>query len=125
MKFSIAVSILLSASSAAAFQARSASSGVVSRMPLHAVAMDPFTIAAAPKARQERVEIDMTGVALSVSMPLAEARINSLLTALYHFGMSNIGSGLTGNLFFSRCCFLIGHEWKGPEMAERGFPRGT
>ena len=80
MKFSIAVSILLSASSAAAFQARLASSGAVSRKPLHAVAMDPFTIAAAPKARQERVEIDMTGVALSVSMPLAEARINSLLT---------------------------------------------
>jgi hypothetical protein len=73
MKFSVAVSLLLAASSAAAFQGPSASVVFHPRTKLHAVAMEPFTVSV-PKIIKERVEIDMTGVALSVSMIVAEAR---------------------------------------------------
>ena len=102
MKFSIAVTALLSASSAAAFQAQSSSG--VARNPLHAVAMDPFTIAAPPKARQERVEIDMTGVALSVSMSIAWAY--SETDALYQYHHVHQHSGGQKTSFSHLLVFL-------------------
>ena len=76
MKLSIAVSLLVSASTAAAFQAptKSAFSTTGRRVGrLNAVAIDPPTVPMVPTIKQEdssrtrqKVEIDMTGIALSV-----------------------------------------------------------
>jgi hypothetical protein len=66
MKLSVALSLFLaSASAVAAFQAPSTTSRRIGS--LNAVAIDPTTLPVAPRQdKKERVEIDMTGVALSV-----------------------------------------------------------
>jgi hypothetical protein len=84
MKFSIAIALLLSASSAVAFQAHTPLVPFAARSRLHAVAIDPFTVPA-PKATQKREEIDMTGIALSVSVVVFETISNSL------FVLSSLG----------------------------------
>lgn len=72
MKLSVAVTLLASASSAAAFQAPSCSSTTSRRIGsgLNAVAIEPPTVPFQTlkqnKTPKERVEIDMTGIALSV-----------------------------------------------------------
>lgn len=71
MKLSVAVTLLASASSAAAFQAPSCSSTTSRRIGsgLNAVAIEPPTVPFQTlkqnKTPKERVEIDMTGIALS------------------------------------------------------------
>jgi len=90
MKLSVAVSLLASVSTAAAFQAPSSAflTGRRTATSLHAVAIDPTTATAPPPQRnkelvQEEEEFDMRGIALSVRSSKLETGLESPPIATY------------------------------------------